>query len=220
MDTLTERYQNKSVNKHYYNVSLLTQKKDSELPNYKSRLKASEIMQSYVNESRKVKRRIDLINKSDEIVNKINRRLPRRVDALNYSNDKAVRTNDLRISENYLPSFTEDTTTLNQKKECVTTRRMNGHSDIMNKYKTPTNKTLKVNFEKQSELLSTTGSNKCQSTKKLTLSISKLRANHKLIARHNMSLPVDDKDDILGLQAVNRLTEITESQTPSLKTSK
>lgn len=220
---LSNRYHNNSVNyglKSEFSPSL-KRKNESELPDFKNRMKQSDIITSYVSESRSLKKRRSVMNNPDSVNNlKLNERLSRKV-SINLNANLNSNTQRIQPSEYGYLSGNEYKSPHKLKRVNLSTQKVEEYltnKDI--KFKTPNNLSNRMSFDRESEIASTKESNQFQSMKKISLSIDRLKAKAKLLGMNHLSAPTENRDYSIGLKALDPLDKFDIPTTPKLSVSK
>ena len=220
---LSNRYHNKSVNNGLRSEfsSSLRKKTESELPDFKNRLKQSDLMKSYISESWELKKRKSVLNNSENVINlKLNQKLSRRLNIIqNISQNE--QTSNAQINEYGYQSSNENKSPHKIRKISLSTQKVKeflSGKDL--KFVTPNNITQKLNLERESEGTSTKESNQFQSMKKISKSIDRLKAKAKLLGINHLSAPTENRVDSIGLKELDMLDKYEIPTTPKLSVSK
>lgn len=195
-------------------------KKDSELPNYKSRLKTNKLVESYVKESRRMNRKADVRSSSEippDVI--LDPKYSRRVRIINQV--YASKVDDLADNEyGQLSSYEKGGNHTTRRRINLTDRNKEDFTDsYVQKYVTPNNNLKNHSLEQQSEA-TTKETNQYMSMKKISKSIDKLRMKRKLLAGQPLSNPTVLNDASVKMRATGRFTRMDEPNTPKLTVSK
>lgn len=194
---------NRSINEisSRVNNSILNNRKESNMPNYKNRLKQSKLIESYMSESPKMNRkRFTGVNGALSIKN------PR---------DNSLTKSDEPIDEYAQYDSIQETQRLsNRRRQIDISKRINEEfvSDINQKYHTPSNLGKMPSFERQSD--ATTNVTKMNSMRKISQSIDKIRMQKRIDKNHPLSMPTDIKDLRSNLNETGKFSRVEFPTTP------
>lgn len=197
---------NRSINEisSRVNKSILNDRKESNMPNYKNRLKQSKLIESYViSESPKMTRkRITGANGALTIKN------PR--------DNSLTKSDELNDEYGQYESIQETQRLSKRRRQIDISKRINEEfvSDINQKYHTPSNFRKIPSLERQSD--ATTNVTQMNSMRKISQSIDKIRMQKRINKNHPLSLPTDIKDLRSNLNATGRFSKVDFPTTPKL----